>query len=118
MNDFTQGQSAPRILLPDYHPDDEREYENDREYLIQMYPAKARIVMAMIERECDKLEYDGSPMYARYPDKETLLLIASEIVGRLCGAETDEELAQLVQVLFLSECYNRRSKYRRRRRFY
>jgi hypothetical protein len=109
---------APRILLPDYHPDDEQEYENDREYLMQMYPAKARIVMAMIENECDKLEYEQSPMYARYPDKETLLLIAAEIAGRICGGSEDEELQQLIQVLFVNECYNRRNKHRRRRRFY
>jgi hypothetical protein len=110
--------TAPRILLPDFHPDDEREYESDREYLLQMYPAKARIIMAMIESECDRLEYDGSPMYARYPDKETLLISAAKIVGRICGNETDEELKELIQVMFLNECYNRRNKYRRRRKFY
>jgi hypothetical protein len=116
--DMNGMKTAPRILLPDYHPDDEREYENDREYLMQMYPAKARIVMAMIEKECDKLEYDGSPMYMRYPDKETLLLYAAEITGRICGGAEDEELNQLIQVLFVNECYNRRNKHRRRRKFY
>jgi pyruvate/2-oxoacid:ferredoxin oxidoreductase alpha subunit len=110
--------TAPRILLPEYHPDDEREYENDREYLMQMYPAKARIVMAMIEKECDRLEYEESPMYARYPDKETLLFIASGVAGRICGDVRDSELEQLIQVLFLNECYDRRNKHRRRRKFY
>ncbi|MDE5873164.1 MAG: hypothetical protein K2H07_04555, partial [Lachnospiraceae bacterium] len=41
---------------------DERELEADREYLMQMYPAKARLIMVMVEDECDKLEFEGSPM--------------------------------------------------------
>jgi hypothetical protein len=57
-------------------------------------------------------------MYARYPDKETLLFIASGIAGRICGDVRDSELEQLIQVLFLNECYDRRNKHRRRRKFY
>lgn len=108
----------PGIVLPNYSMIDEREYENDREYLMQMYPAKARIVMSMIENECDKLEYEMSPMYAKYPDKETLIFIASGICNKICGEFKDESLEQLIQVLFLNECYNRRNKHRRRRKFY
>lgn len=106
------------IILPGYKIPDEREYQEDKEYLMQMYPAKAKIIMCMIENECDKLEYDTSPMYARYPDKETLLYIAGQITGRICGDSHDEALEQLIQVLFLNECRYRRSKYRRRRKFY
>ncbi|MBO5509062.1 MAG: hypothetical protein J5962_01240 [Lachnospiraceae bacterium] len=108
----------PKVILPTYSMIDEREYQQDKEYLMQMYPAKARIIMSMIENECDKLEYENSPMYARYPDKETWLYIASGITGKICGNNKDDALEQLIQVLFVNECYNRRNKVRRRRKFY
>ena len=108
----------PRLILPSYTMVDEKEYQQDKEYLLKMYPAKARIVISLIENECDKLEYENSPMYAKYPDKETWLYIASEITGRICGNNKDEALEQLIQVLFINECYNRRNKFRRKRKFY
>lgn len=96
---------------------DERELEADREYLMQMYPAKARLIMVMVEDECDKLEFEGSPMLVPYPDKETMLGIARRIYNKISYMD-DNELLHLIEVLVCNEYQVRRSRYKRRRHFF
>lgn len=107
-----------RFIAPEYQMVDEWELETDREYLMQMYPAKARIIMVMVEDECDKLEYEGSPMLALYPDKETMLGIAGNIYDKVKYNDTDGVLKQLIEVMLCNEFYVRRSRYKRRRKFF
>ncbi len=96
---------------------DERELEADREYLMQMYPAKARLIMVMVEDECDKLEFEGSPMLVPYPDKETMLGIARRIYDKI-SYKNDTDLLHLIEVLVCNEYQVRRSRYKRRRHFF
>ena len=104
--------------MPELQMVDERELMEDREYLIQMYPAKAKIIMVMVEDACDKLEYEGSPMFAMYPDKETILGISRDIFYKVSYNHEDENLRHLIDVMVFNEFYVRRSRYKRRRKFF
>lgn len=107
-----------RLMLPELQLVDERELEEDREYLMQMYPAKARLIMVMVEDECDRLEYEGSPMFAMYPDRESILGIARRIYDKVGYRDSDENLRHLIEVMLCNEFYVRRSRYKRRRKFF
>lgn len=106
-----------RLSVMKFQMVDERELEADREYLMQMYPAKARLIMVMVEDECDKLEFEGSPMLVPYPDKETMLGIARRIYNKI-SYKDDNELLHLIEVLVCNEYQVRRSRYKRRRHFF
>ena len=107
-----------RFILPELQLVDEKELEEDREYLMEMYPAKAKLIMVMIEDAANKLEYEGSPMFAMYPDKETVLGISRDIYNKISYNNTDENLKHLIEVMLLNEFYVRRSRYKRRRKFF
>ncbi|MBP3621981.1 MAG: hypothetical protein J6J16_09495 [Lachnospiraceae bacterium] len=107
-----------RFILPELQLVDERELEEDREYLMEMYPARAKLIMVMVEDTCDKLEYEGSPMFAAYPDKETILGMAREIYNKVSYNNTDDNLKHLIEVMLLNEFYVRRNRYKRRRKFF
>ncbi|MBQ8412339.1 MAG: hypothetical protein IJX12_01850 [Lachnospiraceae bacterium] len=113
MNNFSD-----RFLLPEWQLVDERELEEDREYLMGMYPAKAKLIMVMVEDACDRLEYEGSPMFAMYPDKETLLGIARNIYNKVSYNKDDDGLKHLIEVMLVNEFYVRRNRYKRRRKFF
>ena len=103
--------------LPELQIVDEYEIERDREYLMEMYPAKARLIMVMVEDACDKLEYEGSPMFAMYPDRETIYGI-SRIYDRVGCCKDDENLRHMIDVMVFDEFFVRRSRYKRRRKFF
>lgn len=106
-----------RFLAPELQLVDEKRLEEDREYLIQMYPAKARLIMVLVEDECDKLEYEGSPMFAEFPDKETIYGLADKIFGKV-SYQDDSLLKHMIEVMICNEFFVRRSRYRRRRKFF
>ncbi len=107
-----------RFVLPELQLIDERELEEDREYLMEMYPARAKLIMVMVEDSCDKLEYEGSPMFAAYPDKETILGMADDIYNKVSYNDADDNLKHLIEVMLLNEILVRRSRYKRRRKFF
>ena len=107
-----------RFMQPELQMIDERELAADRDYLVRMYPARARLVMVLVEDECDKLEYEGSPMFAMYPDKEVLLGIARKVCDRIGCTDMDENFKHMVEVMICDEFYERRSRYKRRRKFF
>lgn len=107
-----------RFMLPELQLVDERELEEDREYLMQMYPAKARLILVMVEDACDRLEYEGSPMFAVYPDRETILEMSKRIYDKVKYNDSDENLKHLIEVMMCNEFYVRRSRYKRRRKFF
>lgn len=117
MNNVYSDIYMKRISLPELQLVDEDWIEEDREYLIQMYPAKARLIMVMVEDECDKLEYEGSPMFYEYPDKETIYGLADKIYDKVSYKE-DEILKHLIKVMICNEFHTRRSRYKRRRKFF
>ncbi len=107
-----------RIITPEICLIDEEELERDRDYLIQMYPAKARLIMVLIEDACDRLEYEGSPMFAEFPDKESVRGIADKIYDKVKYKDDDDNLRHLIEVMLCNEFYLRRCRYKRRRRFF
>ena len=107
-----------RFMQPEYQVVDENELIEDREYLMQMYPARARLIMVLVEDECDRLEYEGSPMFARYPDKETALRVSRRIYDRVGCCKDDENLRHMIDVMVFDEFFVRRSRYKRRRKFF
>lgn len=114
--DFRKNYGA-KIAQPELMYVDEQELEEDREYLMQIYPAKAKMIMVMIEDACDRLEYEGSPMFAMYPDRESIFQIARQINDKVC-CNNDDNLKSLIEVMLCNEFYVRRSRYKRRRRFF
>lgn len=107
-----------RFAMPELQLVDERELMEDREYMLQLYPAKARLIMVMVEEECDRLEYEGSSMFAPYPDRETVLGISRRIFYKVCCDRTDEHLKQMIDVMLCDEILIRRSRYKRRRKYF
>lgn len=112
------------LMIPEDSMVDEEDLYRDQEYLKQMYPAKARLILALVEDRCDRMEYEGSPMFADYPDKETFLRVARDIYHMVNGSEenadhdSDGVLKQLIEILVLNECMMRRGRYKRRRHFF
>ena len=92
------------------------EQESDYRYLNYLYPAIAREIMAKVEETCDQLEYEGSPMFDEYPDREFFRQKAREIYRSL--DRDDPLLRDLVEVLLFHEIIYRRNRYRNRKRLY
>lgn len=96
----------------------EKEYERDMELMKELYPRRMRKLLAYVEEECDKMEYEGSMMYDEYPDKLGLRLMCRRIYER---AKEDEEnpgewLHDLIEVMAYQELLRRRCEYRNGRR--
>jgi hypothetical protein len=79
-NVYNMKRGLSGILLP---KEDMDEAFRDYEYLKEMYPGETKKLSAMVEEECDKLEYEGSPMLVEYPDKEQIRKIARKVYNRL-----------------------------------
>ena len=122
------------------------ENEKDLEYFQQLHPMICRKLKGEIEEECDKLEYEGSYMYDEYPDRTTIRRTVNQIynsvkdmddyksylpgdrssnedsVGansiRYSGCCPSNPLNELIELMFLNEMYQRRCRYRCRRRFW
>ena len=87
----------------------EKEYERDMERMKELYPRRMKELLAYVEEECDKMEYEGSMMYDEYPDREFLyreLLKVRERHPEETMGGTEEQ--DLLQVLFVNEIYRRR----------
>lgn len=78
-----------RMLLPEKVQQEEREYWEDYTYMLRMLPAAAREIWAVSDAVLDKYEFEGSSMYAQYPDKNTMLKIADGIYETLQYYETE-----------------------------
>ncbi|MDR1701094.1 MAG: hypothetical protein LBR68_07870 [Lachnoclostridium sp.] len=99
------------------------EQENDISYLKYLYPHATKKVLPQIEEECDKLEYEGSPMFDEYPDKTFFQLLAYKIVNNCTErdpdlSERDTVFRDMVEVLLFHEVIFRRNRYRNHRRMY
>ena len=79
------------ILLPESMYDSD-ELLRDIEYMKEMYPDDIKKISPAVEEECDKLEYEGSPMLVEYPDREEMRRIARKVYNDLneAGEISDE----------------------------
>ncbi len=121
-------------LYPLYGYDNCEDSDRDMNYFKQLYPNSARQIQNEINNECDKLEYDGSVMFDEYPDKITLDKIIDRIYEKV--RDMDEAphveaksiynpprrrqnlLRDFVNIILLNELFNRRRRYRSRRRWF
>lgn len=107
-----------RFRMPELMVVDEQELEEDREYLRAMYPMRAKMILVMVEDACDRLEYEGSPMFATYPDKVTVFSIAHKIYEKVSYREADETLLHMIEIMVCHEFYIRRCRYHKRRKYF
>ena len=94
--------------------EDEEICLKDYEYLKRLYPREVRLMASVLEEYLDRYEYEGSPMYAQYPDAVTIYRIANEIFEMLSMKGSDIEMAQmknLLQVMVCQEMYVRRRRH-------
>ena len=101
-------------------------YTREKMPFYMMYPRDARKIQSMVDEECDRMEYEGSMMFDRYPDRLMMEMICRRIYrglrpedveedGRL---HVDEKYFMLVQVMLMQEMYRRRCRHYRCRRWY
>ena len=117
--------------------DDERIERRDLEYIKGMYPAAARRLLPYVEAECDRMEYEGSMIYDKYPDQLQLRLMSGRIYDKVKNLEgmyedepqyeaqehrnrrrNDDWLRDMVSIMLFQELYKRRCDHRRCRRKY
>ena len=91
-NVYNLTRSMSGLLLPDDPNEEQSRAEKDWAYLKEMYPERVRRISAMVEEECDKLEYAGSPMFAEYPDPEVIRKIARDVYAELPDPYVDIHL--------------------------
>ena len=81
-------------------------YEDDYQYFTRMYPVSVRPYVIPVRNAFDRMEYTGSLLFDRYPDREALLRMADEILGE------DTSARDLLLMLILHELMHRRERYR------
>ena len=86
-----------KFRSPELYVVDEQELEEDRAYL---------------------REYEGSPMFALYPDKVTMFGVAKNIYDKISYKEADETLLHMIEIMVCHEFYIRRCRYRKRRKYF
>lgn len=89
------------LFLPENDAETD-ELIRDIEYMKEMYPEEIKMVSLAVEEECDKLEYEGSPMLVEYPDREEMRKIARKVYNTLTDqgkikTENDLKLSDLVE---------------------
>lgn len=68
----------------------EEENYQDLDYMKQLYPKKMRRIQEEVEKECDKLEYEGSMMFDEYPDQLMLRNLCNRIYDAVRDLESEE----------------------------
>ena len=134
-------QPRPFFMQPEFSEimEEQKQVERDLRTLQSMYPNAARTLLPYVAEECDKMEYEGSPMYAEYPDQTTIYRIQDRIYQQVkdqfdvTEEAPDEILAlqfdhrrrdprgknwldDLARVLLLQEMHHRRCRRRGCRR--
>lgn len=94
---------------------EEEEYcMKDYEYLKRLYPREVRLISSVLEEYLDRFEYEGSPMYAQYPDAVTIYRIANEIYKKFSFEGSEQErskIKDMIQIMVCQEMYVRRRRH-------
>ncbi|MCI7062669.1 MAG: hypothetical protein MR965_10825 [Lachnospiraceae bacterium] len=78
-----------------------------------LYPLETAELNQLVMNVCDQLEYDGSPMYDRYPDKVTTERMAAGICCHYCKDKDKIDqgwLKPMVEIMLCHEMNCRREK--------
>lgn len=116
--------------------EEQKNVERDLRSLQSMYPEAAKLLLPYVEEMCDKLEYEGSMMFDRFPDQTTLYRMQEAILEQAkdefsevpVQEEPDEIfsmqyqgrrhphgrnwLGDMIRVLLLQEMHHRRCRHR------
>ena len=127
------------FLLP---LDQEQAQEKDLQVMKSFYSRRAARIQEKADRECDRMEYDGSMMFDEYPDKVMFERIKNRIYDKVQEKYPVEEeddrdqamvmqqevyrrypprknwLGDIIEVLLYQEMYRRRCRRRSCRRRY
>ncbi|MCD8018819.1 MAG: hypothetical protein LUF92_04325 [Clostridiales bacterium] len=71
------------ILPPEELQQEEQAYWKEYEYMTRLLPSVAREIWAVVEAMLDRYEYEGSFMYAEYPDKNSILKIVDAVYDKM-----------------------------------
>lgn len=113
--------------------EDEQRAQKDMELMKSFYPETSREIQRQVEKECDRMEYEGSMMYDEYPDPFMMAMTCKRIsdqVKKQKDMEQDVMQAQrgvnssaaavdeLIRILLCHEMFTRRCRRRRSRRYF
>ncbi len=87
------------VLLPEAQMEEIARMEADLEKVKNCYPSQVATIRYMVEDTCDRLEYEGSPMFAELPDSETVHQLAREIYSNI----TDDDDSQMIPCISWGE---------------
>jgi hypothetical protein len=122
-------------LYPLYGYDNSSDLDKDLDYMMELYPRTAKIILKEISIACDSLDYEGSCMFDEYPDRVSLDRIVDRIYDKVKYMEEEEPIVEasslyhnprrrrdnhlhdLVTLILLGEIFNRRRRHRSRRRW-
>lgn len=96
----------------------EKAWQEDAIRMKHCYPRSIYGLSDMIEQECDRLEYEGSMMYAKVMDSAELTRLAEKIMQTLQQSGEMDVDETLVIVLLVDEMYVRRLRKCRRDRIF
>ena len=130
------------FLLP---LDQEQAQEKDLQVMKSFYSRRAARIQEKADRECDRMEYDGSMMFDEYPDRLMIEMVVDRIQKKVTGEDGELEaeqfhggmqpppghrpppppppgqndhLRELIGVILNNEMYRRRCRHRRCRRWW
>ena len=82
------------FLLP---LDQEQAQEKDLQVMRSFYSRRAAKIQEKVDRECDRMEYDGSMMFDEYPDKFMMEHICRKIEQEVLKEEEGNTPAIIIE---------------------
>ena len=79
------------FLLP---LDQEQAQEKDLQVMKSFYSRRAARIQEKADRECDRMEYDGSMMFDEYPDRLMIEMVVDRIQKKVTGEDGELEAEQ------------------------
>ena len=79
----------------------------DLEFIKSLYPPELMDMQLLIEERCNVLEYAGSIMFDKYPDKVRIIKMCMDI----CKTEEGFD-EKLIHIMLVNEMLRRRIRYR------
>ena len=97
------------FLLP---LDQEQAQEKDLQVMRSFYSRRAAKIQEKVDRECDRMEYDGSMMFDEYPDKFMMEHLCRKIEHEVLKEEEGNTPAIIMEeTCQAGNCGNRRGEY-------
>lgn len=56
---------------------------NETEYFQSIYPQNIKILQKYVSEECDRMDYQGSPIYDEYPDMQVIRQVCKRICSNI-----------------------------------